>query len=267
MEGGNKEYDLFMFCGQSNMAGRGITSRQWPEAAPALTAGAGFEYRSVSDPDCLHMVTEPFGVNENDPDGIDEPGMKTGSMVTSFINAYYEKTKTPVIGVSASKGGSAIGEWQGNHDYLSDALIRLERAKKYLKKKNIFVRHCFMLWCQGETDGDLGTSPDQYKRKFKHMFFQFKDKGVEACFLIAIGEYNGDKGFDYSSIRHAQLQMEKELDDVYLACDDFHTMRSRGLMKDEFHYYQEGYNQVGAAAGSAAGDFANALEIAKNSNK
>ena len=33
--------DLFMFMGQSNMAGRGITSMQWPEEAPALTEGAG----------------------------------------------------------------------------------------------------------------------------------------------------------------------------------------------------------------------------------
>lgn len=36
-----KEYDLFLFCGQSNMAGRGITSGQWPEKAPVITPGGG----------------------------------------------------------------------------------------------------------------------------------------------------------------------------------------------------------------------------------
>lgn len=255
-----KEYDLFMFCGQSNMAGRGITSRQWTEEAPELMLGAGFEYRAVSEPNCLHTVVEPFGVNENNPDGIDEPGMKTGSMVTAFINAYYAKTKTPVIGVSASKGGSAIGEWQGKHDYLSDALMRFERAKEFAEKQKMHIRHCFLLWCQGETDGDLGTSPDDYKTRFKHMLLQFKEKGIETCFLIVIGEYNGDKGFDYSVIRWTQLQIAEEVEDVYLVSDDFHTMRSRGLMKDDFHYYQKAYNEVGTAAGNAAGDFVHELE-------
>ena len=74
-----KEYDLFLFCGQSNMAGRGITSEEWPEEAPSITPGAGLEYRAISDPECLHPVQEPFGAEENNPEGIYEPGMKTGN--------------------------------------------------------------------------------------------------------------------------------------------------------------------------------------------
>ena len=35
-------YDFFLFAGQSNMAGRGISCPQFPEAAPALISGAGF---------------------------------------------------------------------------------------------------------------------------------------------------------------------------------------------------------------------------------
>lgn len=254
-----KKYDLFLFLGQSNMAGRGITSQQWPEAAPSLTPGAGYEYRAVSDPECLHTVKEPFGTAENDINGIYEPGMKTGSMVTAFINAYYTKTGVPVIGVSASKGGSAIGEWQGKHDYLSDAIARFDHTVNYLKEQNITVRHCYMLWCQGETDGDLGTSPDDYKAGFKNMFTLLRAKGIETCFLITIGEYNGERGFDYSRIRQAQLELAEELPHVELVCDDFHTMRRRGLMKDEFHYYQKAYNEVGTAAGYAAGEFVNRL--------
>lgn len=251
------EYDLFLFLGQSNMAGRGISSPQWPEAAPVLTPGAGFEYRAISDPGRLHPVEEPFGVNENNPDGIYEPGMKTGSMVTAFINAYYLTAGIPVIGVSASKGGSHIGQWQGNGDFLSDTLMRFDRAERYLKEQDIAIRHRYLLWCQGETDGDLGTSPEAYKERFKHMFAQLKDKGIETCFLIAIGEYNGDRGADYAKIRQAQLELAGELSDVVLVCDDFHTMRARGLMKDEFHYFQKAYNEVGTASGTAAGRFVN----------
>lgn len=32
-------------------------------------------------------------------------------------------------------------------------------------------------------------------------------------------------------------------------------MRTRGLMKDDFHYYQAAYNEVGTMAGNAAGEF------------
>ena len=81
-------YDFFLFASQSNMAGRGISCPQFPEAAPALISGAGVEFRAISDPSALFSVCEPFGSAENTPDGIHEPGMKTGSLVTSFVNAY-----------------------------------------------------------------------------------------------------------------------------------------------------------------------------------
>ena len=43
-------YDLFLFAGQSNMAGRGIACTQFPEGAPDLISGAGAEFRAISDP-------------------------------------------------------------------------------------------------------------------------------------------------------------------------------------------------------------------------
>lgn len=75
--------DLIFFMGQSNMAGRGDAA-----LAPAVTPGMGFEYRAVTDPAQLHPLAEPFGVNENDPTGVNEPGMKTGSMVSAFVNLH-----------------------------------------------------------------------------------------------------------------------------------------------------------------------------------
>ncbi len=182
--------------------------------------------------------------------------MKTGYMVTAFINAYYKETGVPIIGISASKGGSAISEWQGRQDYLSDALMRLDRAEQYLKGQGLPLRHRYMLWCQGETDGDLGTDPLEYKAKFKNMLSQLRRKGIKACFLITIGCYNGDRGFDYSGIRQAQLELAEECPDVKLVCDDFHRMAARGLMKDEFYYYQKAYNEVGTASGKEAGKLA-----------
>ena len=56
--------DLLFFMGQSNMAGRGAAA-----LAPVVAPGMGYEYRAVTDPDTLHPLEEPFGVNENDPAG------------------------------------------------------------------------------------------------------------------------------------------------------------------------------------------------------
>ena len=256
-----KIYDLFLFMGQSNMAGRGITSPLWPEAAPEAVKGAGYEYRAVSDPDHLHKIEEPFGAAENNPGGIFEPGMKTGSLVTSFVNAYYETSGHSVIGVSASKGGSSVSQWQGKEDYLTDALRRLKGAKESLACRQMVPAHQFVLWCQGETDGDLGTSGEEYKARFTHMMDILEENGIETCFLITIGEYNGEKGYDYSQIRQAQLELAECDPRVKLVCNAFHTMKERGLMKDEFHYYQKAYNEVGQAAGKAAGELVNGEKI------
>lgn len=250
-----KTYDLILFAGQSNMAGRGISTEKWNEPAPLLLDGAGMEYRAVSDPEHIHKIEEPFGVNENNPNGIYEPGMKTGSMVTAFVNAYYKETKVPVLAVSASKGGSAICEWQGNEDYLSDAIERLEKAVLYAKKNQIEIRHKYVAWCQGETDGDRGTLADDYKKKFKNMLERLRKAGIEKCFLVTIGEYNGKDGFEeaYKKIRHTQLELAEKVEDIILVCDEFHTMKARELMKDSYHYFQTAYNEVGKVAGENAG--------------
>ncbi len=75
-----------------NMAGRGIACTQFPEGATDLISGAGAEFRAISDPTRLYPIAEPFGALENNPTGIFEPGMKTGSLVASFVNTYFQNT-------------------------------------------------------------------------------------------------------------------------------------------------------------------------------
>lgn len=249
--------DLFIFAGQSNMAGRGITSKWWPNPAPTIIPGAGYEYRAITEPDKLSPIEEPFGVNENNPDGIYEPGMKTGSMVTAFVNEYYTVTKMLVLAVSASKGGSAISEWQGKQDFLTDAIQRLKKAVTYAQDNHIRIRHKYMLWCQGETDGDRNTDVKEYSQMFENMFAQMQEAGIEKCFLITIGEYNGALGYEnaYRAIRSEQLEIAEKMKDVILVCDEFHNMKAQGLMKDDFHYYQEAYNEIGKIAGEKTGKY------------
>lgn len=249
--------DLFMFMGQSNMAGRGISDSAHPETAPELTANAGCEYRAVSSPDRLFDISEPFGRDENRKDGIDDADMKTGSLVTAFVNAYYANTGVSVVGVSASKGGSRISQWQPNGAYLNDALARLESAKRFLLSHRYDIRHKFMLWCQGESDGDISKPPAEYRADFERMLKEMLLNGIEKCFLIRIGNYNGHENYDYGGIMRVQDEIAQSNENVVMVSTAFAQMKERGLMKDDFHYFQQAYNEVGTDAGIHTAEYVN----------
>lgn len=239
---------LITFMGQSNMAGRGNA-----EEAPAVKNGMGYEFRAITAPDSLFPMTEPFGKDENDINGVYEPGMKTGSMVSAFVNAYVGITKVPVVGVSCSKGGSAISEWLPGTAYYRDAVRRMNRCEFFLHKHKIQVVHRLMVWCQGCTDGDLHTDPMVYQHQTSDMLHSFmKACGIETCFLIQIGNHRDDPNL-YLPIQKAQYNLAEQEPNVILVSRQFATFAARGLMKDEFHYCQEGYNLVGTESGKKAG--------------
>lgn len=250
----NTSYDLFLFAGQSNMAGRGITSTRFPQTAPAVSPEAGVEFRAISDPDKLYPVVEPFGVMENNPQGIYEPGMKTGSLVSSFVNTYYSQTHIPVLGISAAKGGSSILEWLPGSPYFQDLYERYQKCLAYTAGQGITVRSRYLLWCQGETDGDHSMSGEEYIRHFSEFWTALRAEGIEHCFLIQIGYFNPylagpeTEFHDYSEIIAAQQCIPREVPDVTLVSRKFESMLHRGLMKDTFHYYQAAYNEVGEDA-------------------
>ena len=237
--------DVILFMGQSNMAGRGEV-----ENAPSLIDGAGYEYRAISAPNTLSPMVEPFGATESNPSGIDEGSAKTGSMVVAFTNAYYTHNgHVPVIGVSASKGGTKISEWQPNGAYLTDAINRLDSCVAYLNNNSYTIRHKYVLFCLGETDGDDGTTADTFKTLFDTMLDELLDNGIEKAFLVRIGNKNYQQSTAYDVIMNCQTEIAQTEKDVVMASTDFAGMRARNLMKDMWHYYQEGYNEVGTFSG------------------
>ena len=248
----DRTVDLFMFMGQSNMAGRGIVSDVWGEAAPNIIDGAGYEFRAISDPTKLYDISEPFGVKENNPSGINDGTMKTGSMVTSFINAYYGCTGIKVIGVSASKGGSKLSQWQptSKEGYLKDAIQRLNDTITYLTNNGYIIRHKYMLWCQGESDGDANTQESDFKTMFNTMLDSMITAGIEKLFMVRIGNCNVAGSEDrYKQCIKYETEIAQTNEHVVMVSCDFAGMRSRGLMKDSYHYYQAGYNECGTHAG------------------
>lgn len=259
-----KVIDVFIFMGQSNMAGRGCVSEKWTEVAPKIYEGAGYEYRAISCSGDLHKIEEPFGVYENNLVGINDRNKKTGSMVTSFVNAYYEKIGIPIIGISASEGGTSILKWQVGERLLDDAIERFKNGIKFLEEEDLLIRHKYMVWCQGETDGDRGMSTSTYKERFESMLSEMLKVGIEHCFLVSIGHYNGHKEIDYSNIIEAQRQLATINDKVTMVSNKFLEMKARGLMKDDFHYYQQAYNEVGTEAGKNAARFVETICLTKN---
>lgn len=215
-----KTVDLLFFMGQSNMAGRGDAA-----LAPAVTPGMGFEYRAVTAPAQLHPLAEPFGVNENDPAGVNEPGMKTGSMVSSFVNACTAKTGVAIVGVSCAKGGSAIAKWLPGTPYYQDAVRRARKARKFLAENGYTIRHSAMVWCQGCTDGDLHTPKDVYKADTERVLHSFmQDAGAQTCFLIQIGNQRDEPEL-YLPIQQAQEELTAACDDIIMVSRRFNLCR------------------------------------------
>ena len=244
--------DLLFFMGQSNMAGRGEAA-----LAPVVAPGMGYEYRAVTDPDTLHPLEEPFGVNENDPAGVYEPGMKTGAMVSSFVNACTAQTGVPVVGVSCAKGGSAIAKWLPGPPYYQDAVRRARKARAFLQANGYIIRHSAMVWCQGCTDGDLHTPKDVYKADTERVLHSFmQDAGAQTCFLIQIGNQRDEPEL-YLPMQQAQEELASEQGDIVLVSRQFKTFAAKGLMKDRFHYLQPAYNAVGTEAGRNAAAYWN----------
>lgn len=258
-------YDFFLFIGQSNMAGRAIVSAEHPEPAPQCLPNAGFEFRAISDPSKLYPIEEPFGINENINGGICETSPKTGSLVTAFTNAYFENTKMPLIGLSASKGGSGIAEWLPGTPYMNDTLNRLESAYTFFEQHHLSIRHKYMVWCQGERDGQQKHSGDYYINHFNQILSMLMQHGIEHCFMLQIGHFNPKYNApdapmqDYSDIINAQSKLCISNPDVTMVSTKFSSMLERGLMHDTYHYFQEAYNEVGTDAGINTASFVKAL--------
>jgi hypothetical protein len=239
----NQEVDLIMFMGQSNMAGRGEV-----EEAPAVPEGAGYEFRAISDPTRLYPLAEPFGVHENNPESGVSESKKTGSMVSSFVLAYHQAVGRPIVGVSCSIGGTSINQWLPGGGFLQDAIMRYQAASKWLMENGYIINRQFMVWCQGETDGDKGMGGGEYTAKVTSMIDAMISAGLETCYLVRIGNHRDDPEL-YQEIMAAQTALCQTHPHTVLVSTRFASMASEGLMKDPFHYVQEGYNRTGTDAG------------------
>ena len=242
--------DVILFMGQSNMSGACGDASQ----APELIEGAGYEYRAITDPDTLHVLEEPFGLNEHREGALDDRELleRNGSLVTAFVNAYYEQTGTPVVAISASRGSSSMDSWL-NKGLMADAIDRLHGAKECLKKEKVHVRHIYMVWFQGEADANKETPSEEYQVLVQTLVDSMKEEGVEQCFLIQTGQ-NGDEPGLHDEVRAAQLELCEKSEDITLVSTLPGELTGEDMMDGGVvHFLQKALNLIGTDAGTNAG--------------
>lgn len=240
--------DLILFAGQSNMTGRGDAA-----LAPKLLDGAGYECRTVTDPGHLLPVKEPFGWGQDNAMMADGE-LRTGSLVTAFVNEYYKQTGTPVVGVSATVVGSGRISWSTLH--YQEAARRLNKAQKALKKKKLKTGHIYVVYMQGENDAFTDCSVEEYMDCLKKFYKNLSGlTDVENCLVIRIGRYTKEPSL-YDNVIEAQTRLCRQNKNFVLVSAKAATLPDEQYQEDGLHITQQGLNTIGKEAGKYAGQFA-----------
>ena len=249
-----KDVDVIFFMGQSNMSGAGGDA----SAAPSVSEDAGMEFRAVSDPTRLYPITEPFGINENNPSGLHEyPDAKKGSMVSAFVNRYHELTGRKVIAVSISMGATDMNQWK-TPGVTEDVTQRFDRTMAYLKDNSYKVGHTYVLWLHGESDGIVGTDPGVYRTGLDDIMRPLFIGGVKKVFIIVPG-----RTIDYRDILNGIVDVQKQIcaeSPYYALATTVLSKVSAEYMKDQYHYNQHILNLVGIKAAESVACYTNTGE-------
>ena len=242
----SKDVDLIFFMGQSNMSGAAGDA----SAAPYVSPDAGMEFRAVSDPTTLYPITEPFGINENNPTGLHEyPGAKKGSLVSAFVNEYYKETGRRVIAVSVSMGATDMNTWT-SQGVMDDVKNRYDTSVSYLKDNGYKIWHIYAVWLHGESDAISGTDPEVYRTQLDNVMRPLFIGGLQKVFIITPG-----RTIDYRDIFLKIINMEKQIcyeSGYYAIGTTVLTKVSTEYMSDQYHYNQHVLNMVGIEAAKSA---------------
>lgn len=159
--------DLFLFIGQSNMAGRGTLSSEYLDTLNnvfLLTPHAGME-----------PAMNPLNKYSNIRKALKMQQIGPGY---EFSKKIVSVTGVPIGLVVNARGGSSINSWvKGSNDkYYEMTMVRMKAALKWGTLKAI-------LWHQGESDS---KQPEIYMKKLSNMVENFRnDLGNPKLFFEA----------------------------------------------------------------------------------
>lgn len=279
--------DIILFAGQSNSCGRATLADCTTDEDLILSVpmAKAFTFNNTAETEPVQIV-EPISAN----------GSSAYGYIPAFLNAYYATTGRRACACYKSSGGtmlnkfapfvldSTTGEPTATQGAFYKAMVAaIEHAKTNLVTNDYTVGDIFLVWCQGESDGDyLGntnsyanayeatlTTDEQkisyYKERFADLVEHLKeDTGLSTAFIIRIGHKSGNNT-SYAPIIEAQNQLGKENDSCVLVSTIFAGAKAfikedgsvRNLMRDGWHYRPEGYVRAGLEAGVNAGIFIN----------
>ncbi|MBO6015442.1 MAG: Ig-like domain-containing protein, partial [Lachnospiraceae bacterium] len=168
--------DIIVFAGQSNMTNVGRAS-QAPDVKP------GTAYEAIPKKKKISPLTEPFGVGQ--PKTKAKKSAQGATLVSAFANAYYKKTKTPILAMNTAKGGTSIGQWSAS--YYQDVAKAVKSMEKLLKKKGLKKGHVYMVFYQGENDAMNDIVSTVYRRHMELFMKNVQSScDVSKCFVIRI---------------------------------------------------------------------------------
>ena len=239
-----KIVDLVIFAGQSNMSGKGGNASQ----APRVAADTGYEFRIGTCPTGMYPMSEPFGVYCTGYLS-DLPALRGGSLASAFMNAYYKGCGVPVLGFSASRGGTGISYWQSS-PVQAELSNKLSTINTWCATNNVIIRKRYVVWLQGETDGVANMDKDVYKRGLVRTFSSFFSKGIDQVFVIPIGQYVGLPG-TYDKIRLADMELCMSDPHFTLGSDALGQLPA-SYIPDGCHYNQAALNMAGSECGNVA---------------
>jgi hypothetical protein len=167
------QLDIFLFIGQSNMAGRGTMLQASGDLNPIsdtylLTPGLNWEI-------ALNPLNKYSNIRK-------ELSMQQISPAYGFAMNVLGKTTNPIGMVVNARGGSSMAQWtKGNIEGLyENTLLRAKEAQKWGKIKGI-------LWHQGESNSG-STAVATYPNEFKAMVDNFKADLNEPDLYVVAGE-------------------------------------------------------------------------------
>ena len=251
----NEAVDLIVFAGQSNMCGSGGNA----VFAPTPRYGTAYEFDITTDSHHTILMKEPFGEGTNRANGLESTGKYStnGTLVSAFCINYYKQTKTPVVGVSCAWGGSSTNTWL-KRGLLATTKKNLKLAKKQLKKKNVKIRHIYMVWYKGESDAMQGNTEGTYISRMKKIYKKMKKVGVEKVFVIRIGHNFAAPDMNYTIMKAQENLCSTNKNFILVskkAC-----RYDRSYYSDTIHLNQKALNAIGYEAGKAAGKYVKKLK-------
>jgi hypothetical protein len=239
--------DVFLVAGQSNARGKGDSS-----LSPKVIPGTAIQINSGIITD----ANDPFGINIS---GSAEQS-DSGSAWPSFGISYYNVSSRKICFIPSSQGGSSqtaaaeiapYGTWDTTGVLTDSAIARITNNMNALRNAGYNPVFKGVLWCQGETDalginGALITQ-QAYIDAFKKMIRRFRQSlgATMPFYIFRTGKWTSESDVGFASIRQAQ-QLVANSDSltqiVFYNANDF---QARGLMTDDVHYNQIGYNEMG----------------------